>query len=299
MASSSRVGRVARGAKRSATPDPLPLLNSDQIFVPLFLLVVVVMCFVIGLVVCLSGLRGQLRANIRGAVAAAADATFGRPFCCRSWPGVAVVVVTPVDSSALVVSSGRRRVAGMVRDLVVRARSVSEACLVMLPRRWAHVQGVAEAGALVARLADSRHADEIVAACWLHDVGYAAEIAETGFHPVDGARFAQRVGFPPLVVSLIAFHTGADVEAAERGLSGDLAKFDAPPADVLDVVTFADMTTAVDGTPIDADARVAEILTRYEPGDPVHRAVSASAPGLLASVGRVQARLAAAAGASG
>ncbi|WP_350352828.1 HD domain-containing protein [Microbacterium sp. A8/3-1] len=186
----------------------------------------------------------------------------------------------------------------MVRDLVVRARSVSQACLVALPRRWAHVQGVAAAGARVAPLVDAKRADEIVAACWLHDVGYASEIAETGFHPVDGARFAQRVGFPPLVVSLIAFHTGAAGEAAERGLSGDLAQFDAPPSEVLDVVTFADMTTAVDGAPVDAEARVAEILSRYGVGDPVHRAVSVSAPGLLASVGRVQARLAAA-GASG
>jgi hypothetical protein len=45
------------------------------------------------------------------------------------------------------------------------------------------------------------------------------------------------------------------------------------------VVTFCDLTTSVDGVLTDAHARIAEILDRYEPGDPVHLAVSASAPG--------------------
>lgn len=182
----------------------------------------------------------------------------------------------------------------MGSDLALRARAVAEDRLVSLPRRWAHVQGVASRAAEVTSSLGCPSAEEIVAAAWLHDVGYADSIAMSGFHPVDGARFARGEGFPESVVSLIAYHTGAEEEAAQRGLSASLAAFGAPAAEALDVVTFCDLTTSVDGALTDAHARIAEILDRYEPGDPVHRAVSASAPRLLASVSRVESRLAAA-----
>lgn len=182
----------------------------------------------------------------------------------------------------------------MGSDLVARARTVAEDRLVSLPRRWAHVQGVASRAVEVTSTLGSLLADEIVAAAWLHDVGYADTVAVSGFHPVDGALFARREGFPELVVSLIAFHTGAEEEASQRGLSMSLSEFTPPAEDTLDVVTFCDLTTSVDGALTDAHSRIAEILERYEPTDPVHRAVSASAPGLLAAVGRVESRLIAA-----
>ena len=96
---------------------------------------------------------------------------------------------------------------------------------------------------------------------------------------------------PELVVSLIAHHTGADAEADERGLGEAMYDFVSPPRDVLDVVTFADLTTSPDGDLISAEDRVAEILSRYEKDDPVHAAVSRSAPELLASVSRIYERL--------
>jgi hypothetical protein len=71
-----------------------------------------------------------------------------------------------------------------------------------------------------------RHA--VVAAAWLHDVGYSADIAVTGLHPLDGARFLQDRGCLPLVVSLVAYHTGAEVEAEERGLLEELARAGLP-----------------------------------------------------------------------
>lgn len=63
-------------------------------------------------------------------------------------------------------------------------------------------------------------ADAAIATTWLHDVGYLPSLAATGFHPVDGARFARAAGMPELVVSLIAYHSGASAEAIERGLTG-------------------------------------------------------------------------------
>ncbi len=181
----------------------------------------------------------------------------------------------------------------MTSDLVNRARLLATQHLSDAPRRWAHVQGVAATAEAVAPLLDPAHADEIVTAAWLHDLGYAANVAATGFHPVDGARFAQRSGMPDLVVSLIAFHTGSEFEARQRGLLADLNRFDPPPRDVLDVVTYADMTTSPSGDPISAEDRVSEILSRYAADDPVFAAVSRSAPELLAAVARVDERLSA------
>jgi hypothetical protein len=130
-------------------------------------------------------------------------------------------------------------------------------------------------------------AEAVVAAAWLHDVGYAPSVRSTGFHPVDGAAFARAEGFPAVVVSLVAYHTGAVFEARERGLLDALAKFPEPPQLLLDVLTCADMTTGPDGSRVRAEDRVSEILARYPEDNPVHHAIERSAPILLAAVARV------------
>lgn len=94
---------------------------------------------------------------------------------------------------------------------------------VELPRRWAHSQGVARrAGTLVAVLGEL--AGLVEAAAWLHDIGYAAPLVASGFHPLDGARYLrdQDIGDRPLW-TLVAHHTCAEIEAEERGLGGPLA----------------------------------------------------------------------------
>ncbi len=57
-----------------------------------------------------------------------------------------------------------------------------------LPRRWAHVQGVA---ALARTLAPVLGADAelLEAAAWLHDIGYVPGLAATGLHALDDARY--------------------------------------------------------------------------------------------------------------
>lgn len=133
--------------------------------------------------------------------------------------------------------------------------------------------------------------DAVRIAAWLHDVGYASSVAQTGFHPVDGARFLRAQGVPAVVVSLVAHHTGAAFEAEQRGLADELAAFAAPPRELLDVLTFADLTTAPDGTGTSVAGRLSEILTRYDEGSAVHRAVVASSPVLVAAARRVEDRL--------
>jgi putative nucleotidyltransferase with HDIG domain len=179
----------------------------------------------------------------------------------------------------------------MPRNLVDDARLTAEEFLIGLPRRLAHTRGVGARAAELIQLLDAEHPDEVVAAAWLHDIGYAESLHETGFHPVDGARFARAAGFSERVASLIAHHTGAAQEATERNLTAELAEFSVPDRTALDIVTYADLTTSPDGLPVTFAARVAEILQRYEPGNVVHRAVTASTPAFQEAIVRVNARL--------
>lgn len=162
-----------------------------------------------------------------------------------------------------------------------------------LPRRWAHSQGVAEqARSLRAVLGDD--ADLVEASAWLHDIGYSPDLAATGFHPLDGARYLRDVREADEgLCSLVAYHSCAVVEAEERGLLAPLkGEFAAPPGDLLDALTYSDMTTGPDGVHLPVERRLSEILERYAPEDLVHRSITRSSPLLTASVRSVEQRLA-------
>lgn len=139
--------------------------------------------------------------------------------------------------------------------------------------RWQHVCAVAAAARdLVAAGAPP----ELELAAWLHDIGYADPLARTGMHALDGARFLDLVEAPALVVGLVAFHTGAEFEADERGLLGKLLEFERPDQSLLDLMILADMVSGPCGERVSVSQRLADILSRYEPEHPVHRAVSLS-----------------------
>ncbi|AXN45095.1 HD domain protein [Mycobacterium marinum] len=169
-----------------------------------------------------------------------------------------------------------------------RARVAAESRLRVLPARLTHVRGVAATADGLRGHFDAASGDCLVAAAWLHDIGYAPSVRSTGFHPVDGAAFARREGFDELVVSLVAFHSGAPAEARERGING-ISAFSAPPQQLLDALTFCDLTTGPDGSAVSPSDRLPEVLQRYGPDDPVHRAVDSTHRDLLAAVDRVRA----------
>jgi hypothetical protein len=161
---------------------------------------------------------------------------------------------------------------------------------VELPRRWAHCQGVArQAGTIAPALGE--HAGLVESAAWLHDIGYAAPLVDSGFHPLDGARYLRdrELGGRELW-TLVAHHTCAQVEADERGL-GDVLAAEFPIGDVapstVAALTYCDMTTGPDGQHIDVEQRLAEILSRYAPDHVVHRSIARAAPSLRAQVAEV------------
>ena len=162
-----------------------------------------------------------------------------------------------------------------------------------LPRRWSHVQGVA---AQARSLAPNLGADAALleAAAWLHDIGYLPELAETGLHGLDGARYLRDVQHAePLLCRLVAHHSCAVIEAEERGLAHFLNReFAPPPRRLADALTFCDMTTSPDGERVHVHNRLAEIHDRYGSGHLVSRFISRATPLILEAVGQVNARTA-------
>jgi hypothetical protein len=84
------------------------------------------------------------------------------------------------------------------------------------------------------------------------------------------------------VVSLVAYHSCARVEAEVRGLGAELAAEFTPGDPLLaDALLYCDMTTGPDGDYVHPADRPAEIRGRYGPGYEVTRFVELAAPEIL------------------
>ena len=162
-----------------------------------------------------------------------------------------------------------------------------------LPRRWAHVRGVAALARSLAPVLGT-DADLIEAAAWLHDIGYAPSLATTGLHQLDGARYLRDTQHAnAMLCRMVAHHSCAIIEASERGLADILnSEFDPAPDVLASVLTCCDMTTSPDGQPVRVERRLAEIHDRYGPGHLVSRSIQRATPMILRAVEQVHQRAA-------
>ena len=162
-----------------------------------------------------------------------------------------------------------------------------------LPRRWAHVQGVAARARGLAPVLGA-DADLLEAAAWLHDIGYAPGLATTGLHQLDGARYLRDTQHADaMLCRLVARHSCAIIEADERGLADVVSLEFEPAPDVLSsVLTCCDMTTSPDGELVPVEQRLAEIHDRYGSGHMVSRSIQRATPMILRAVEQVHQRTA-------
>jgi HD domain len=175
-------------------------------------------------------------------------------------------------------------------DVVDWARNEAQHALRSATRRWAHTQAVAERATEIAGAVAIEDRGTLIAAAYLHDIGYGAELTVTGFHPLDGAVWLRAQGRQRLAC-LVAHHSGARFEAAARGYAEDLAEFAEERSAVADALVYCDLTTGPTGEPVTVAARLGEIKARYGPTSPVTRAITAATDTLTAAVVRTQARV--------
>jgi putative nucleotidyltransferase with HDIG domain len=158
-----------------------------------------------------------------------------------------------------------------------------------LPRRWAHTQGVARKAQSIAHIV-GEDAELLICAAWLHDIGYSPDLATTGFHPLDGARFLRdSENADDKLCRLVAHHSCALVEAKHRGLLSELVnEFPSIGGTTLDGLTYCDMTTGPKGTAVDGRTRLTEIAIRYGDDHMVTKAIRESRPQILAAIHRIE-----------
>lgn len=161
-------------------------------------------------------------------------------------------------------------------DIVDWAQAVAEELLSPLGRRWTHVEHVAQRAGELGAVA-GKDLPALVAAAYLHDIGYAPALAAARFHPLDGARFVRQHGHERLAL-LIAHHTGARIEAKLRGFDGYLEEFPFDDCDLVRALTYCDLTTGPNGERMTIRERVAEICDRYGSTHPATRSAQVCLP---------------------
>ena len=146
---------------------------------------------------------------------------------------------------------------------------------------------------MVAPILANADAHCLLAAAYLHDIGWAPEVVDTGFHPIDGARWVRRHGFNRLA-GLVAHHSAARFEAKLRGLAPLLAAFELEESPTADALAYCDLTTSPTGDVMTPVERWTDIIERYGQDDIVVQALAWARPLLEAAVARTDQRLRAA-----
>ena len=169
------------------------------------------------------------------------------------------------------------------------AAAEAERLLSPLGDRWKHVRAVGERAREVSAVLDQKDRPYLVAAAYLHDIGYVPELERTGLHQLDGARYLRSLGAERLAC-LVAHHSEARFEIRLRGFGDELAAYKREESWISDALTYCDLTTGPTGLPMTFEDRVAEVEQRYGEGEIVD-ALRQATPYLLAAIERTEDRL--------
>src|SRR2546421_3938508 len=175
-------------------------------------------------------------------------------------------------------------------DLIQWGAQLATSLLSPLGNRWLHVQGVVERAKQIGGILNPHDRPYLIAAAYLHDIGYASELQKTGFHPLDGALYLRSLGKERLA-SLVAHHSEARFEAHLRGCEAELEAFPRERSAVADALTYCDLTTGPMGECISLKERAKDISARYGESDVVTQALRQSMPYVALAVARTKRRL--------
>jgi hypothetical protein len=179
----------------------------------------------------------------------------------------------------------------MVPCMTLEEWAASEAGRLLSPLgdRWNHVRAVGECAREVSAVLDQEDRPYLVAAAYVHDIGYAPDLQRTGLHQLDGACHLRSLGAERLA-RLVAHHSEARFEIRLRGFAAELATYEREQSRVSDALTYCDLTTGPTGLPMTFEDRVAEVEQRYGDGEIVE-ALRQATPYLLGAIERTEDRL--------
>lgn len=138
--------------------------------------------------------------------------------------------------------------------------------------RLDHVLAVGEKARQVARKLEQADGQVIIAGAYLHDIGYAKPLVDTGLHQIDGARWLADQGLT-LIASMVAHHSEAGVELELRGHKELLEPFERPDQHFADALTYCDVTTGPSGEDVSLNERIEDVGRRRGADSPVYRAM--------------------------
>jgi putative nucleotidyltransferase with HDIG domain len=173
------------------------------------------------------------------------------------------------------------------------AEELARRMLASLPERVRHSAAVAARAVSLAGAVADDEVNLLVASAWLHDIGYAAALQDTGFHPVDGARFLRSLGWDRRLCGLVAHHSGSRFVAPHRDLDAAMGEFPHVQDAVSDALTVADQAVGPHGKRLALEERMADMLRRHGPESPQAKAHPERSAYIRAAARRVDARLAA------
>ena len=175
-------------------------------------------------------------------------------------------------------------------SLVSWAAEQAESLLAPLGDRWLHVQGVVETARWVGKVLDEEDRSYLIAAAYVHDIGYAPSLVKTGFHPLDGARHIRSLGHERLAC-LVAHHSEARFEARLRGLSDALDEFPRERSATADALVYCDLTVGSEGERVSLKERACGVYSRYGETAIVARAFCQAMPYFSLAIARTRLRL--------
>jgi len=192
----------------------------------------------------------------------------------------------------LVAAGNRKDESTITTDAATTKWAEDQAASLLSPlgERWLHTKSVVERARQVGRAFNEKDRALLIAAAYMHDVGYAPALSKTGFHPLDGANYLLQQGQTRLA-SLVAHHSEAQYEAELRGLSNDLSKFPREQSTLTNALTYCDMTTGTTGLQVSFEARLADIFQRFDKTHIVNQAIHEAKPRLAEAIKKTEEKL--------
>lgn len=201
-----------------------------------------------------------------------------------------VVTATHIWRATVASPLQTERVPAIDSTTVDRARALAAELLGEDPAIHEHSVRAARCAADLARRIPRSRATDVVAAAWLHDIGYAARTRRTGFHPLDGALFLMAADWPERIVRLVAHHSLAVMEAPFYGVGHHLGVIEVVTGVDSDILTTADLLAGSGSPAPSAEGRIEALrLSDAEVGLVPEDVREARYAGLLAARDRIAA----------